>query len=317
MTSADDMDTLQIGPDPDRLLAYHRQQLSAMLDGELSPDQAKFMLRRLQHDGELAANWERWQVCGDMLRGRHHALLPRDFADRVSRAISGETDAEPVQQTPPRSPRLLRWGGGAALAASVALVAVFATRQLPDPLQQPLPTSQPAVASTDAGTPMTAGDTSGVPVDPPATPAPVVADAAPMVLAAALAASELPKRRNADRRGRNPSRQADASSRAVAAAAPEPIALASVDDTAPAAVVAGNAFPPPPALLQPRPWPRAILPGAGDASFAVGHGRLSTLAPDAVRFDPFRPRLVEPLVIPPQAAAIPRDVQRDPVDETP
>src|SRR5690606_36407727 len=61
---------------PDRLYAHNRRQLSAMLDGELSPDQARFMLRRLQHDGELAACWERWQVCGDVLRGRGHSLLP-------------------------------------------------------------------------------------------------------------------------------------------------------------------------------------------------------------------------------------------------
>ena len=84
MNHADDIDAIGnygIGPDPDKLLLFHRQQLSAMLDGELSPDEAKFMLRRLQHDGELAACWERWQVCGDVLRGRHHALLPSDFAE--------------------------------------------------------------------------------------------------------------------------------------------------------------------------------------------------------------------------------------------
>ena len=57
MNQADDIDALQIGPDPDKLFVYHRQQLSAMLDGELSPDEAKFMLRRLQHDTELATCW--------------------------------------------------------------------------------------------------------------------------------------------------------------------------------------------------------------------------------------------------------------------
>ena len=54
MNHADDIDAMQIGPDPDKLLVYHRRQLSAMLDGELSPDEAKFMLRRLQHQRRIA-----------------------------------------------------------------------------------------------------------------------------------------------------------------------------------------------------------------------------------------------------------------------
>ncbi|NZA26934.1 sigma-E factor negative regulatory protein, partial [Luteimonas sp. SJ-92] len=86
---SDDSEALQIGPDPDKLYLYHRQQLSAMLDGELSPDQARFMLRRLQHDVELASCWERWQVCGDVMRGQRNALLPADFAEGVARAIAG------------------------------------------------------------------------------------------------------------------------------------------------------------------------------------------------------------------------------------
>ena len=49
MSPADDIDTLQLGPDPDKLELYHRQQLSAMLDGELPQDQARFLRRRLQH----------------------------------------------------------------------------------------------------------------------------------------------------------------------------------------------------------------------------------------------------------------------------
>src|SRR5690606_22117948 len=120
---------------PDRLDAYHRRQLSAMLDGELSPDQARFMLRRLQHDHELAARWERWQVCGDVLRGRGHALLPADFSSRVAAAIAAPPQPGATQSGfvagRVRPHRLLRWGGG-ALAASVALVALLMARQIPD-----------------------------------------------------------------------------------------------------------------------------------------------------------------------------------------
>lgn len=286
MTNADDIDTVQIEPDPDKLLAYHRQQLSAMLDGELSPDEAKFMLRRLQHDGELAACWERWQVCGDMLRGRHHALLPSNFAERVAQAIAGDAGPVAVEAEASRSPRFLRWGGGAALAASVALVAVFAARQLPDPVESsPSPAGQPVIASSAGPAPVDAGDT-------PATPSPI--DAAPAVLATALAAAEAP-RRAAERRARTQqARQREASAIARSdESAPDAMALAPSDFVAAAVepAVVHDVFPAPPSL-QPRPWPRAILPGATDSPFAAGYGRLPVLAAETDAYEPFRPRLV-------------------------
>src|SRR3546814_12328807 len=83
-TQANDM----IQPQTDKLDDHHRQQLSAMLDGELLPDKAKFMLRRLEHDGELAACGERWQVWGEVMRGRKGALLPAALSHRIAHAIS-------------------------------------------------------------------------------------------------------------------------------------------------------------------------------------------------------------------------------------
>ena len=34
----------------DKLDIHHRQQLSALMDGDLPADEARFLLRRLQHD---------------------------------------------------------------------------------------------------------------------------------------------------------------------------------------------------------------------------------------------------------------------------
>src|SRR3546814_11040587 len=84
-----------IQPQTDKLDDHHRQQLSAMLDGELLPDQAKFMLRRLEHDGELAACWERWPVCGEVMRGSQGALLPADFSRRAAHAIVRQQTVRP------------------------------------------------------------------------------------------------------------------------------------------------------------------------------------------------------------------------------
>ena len=114
------------------------------------------MLRRLQHDTVLASCWERWQVCGDVLRGQRNDLLPADFAQRVAQGLAGGTGGA-LRDGPGRAatPRMLRWGGGAAVAASVALLAVFATRQLPAPDELPEPA--PRVAEVAAPAAASAG----------------------------------------------------------------------------------------------------------------------------------------------------------------
>lgn len=294
MTSVDHNEPLQIVPDPDKLYVYHRQQLSAMLDGELSPDEAKFMLRRLQHDGELATCWERWQVCGDMLRGQRNDLLPADFAHRVAAAVgaggAGVETAEPRRAT---RPRLARWGGGAAVAASVALMAVFATRQLPDAGLAPAAGPAPMVAAVDPlplqeqGAVAAASVNNDVPaaIADAADPAPAMPRAQPdatvAVAAVALAAAVEAPRRAAQRR------TARTQPPAAVETARAPM-LAAVDDTPPAMSLASEdiapaiAFPMPQAT--PRPWPRALL--APQGAFTVANG---SLLPREPQFEPLLP----------------------------
>ncbi len=314
MNPVDDNEPVQIGPDPDKLFVYHRQQLSAMLDGELSPDEARFMLRRLQHDTVLASCWERWQVCGDVLRGQRNDLLPADFAQRVAQGLAGGTGGA-LRDGPGRAatPRMLRWGGGAAVAASVALLAVFATRQLPAPDELPEPAPRVAeVAAPAAASP-------SLPVDGPADgradgsagAASAVADVsdpaseAGLALAAsAVALGEAP-RRSAERRARSPAttvavaRQAPAPARSedpvvvpdVSAPAPGLVAIAG-DDTAPATRAATDPFAMPAGVA--RPWPRSLLPAATGYTVAGGG-----LAPREPVFEPFRPSTAPALSWPP------------------
>jgi anti-sigma factor RsiW len=95
------------------------EELSAFMDGELDADRARFLQLRLGHDAALRARWERWQLVSSSMR-RQAQPLPAGFADKVSRAI----DADAVAVVPTRS-RALRWAGGAALAASLAVATVF------------------------------------------------------------------------------------------------------------------------------------------------------------------------------------------------
>lgn len=98
-----------------------KQQLSALVDGELEKDQARFLIKRLQGDADLSGCWQRWHVAGECLRGQPVAPLRSDFAARIAQAIDAE--AAPRRQG---GAGVLKWVGGFAVAASVALAAVIA-----------------------------------------------------------------------------------------------------------------------------------------------------------------------------------------------
>lgn len=271
MTSGNDMH--------DKVLDHNRLQLSALLDGELAPDEARFLLRRLQHDTDLAGCWSRWQLAGDILRGRDALAAPAGFARGVSAAIATQALPAPVAARPPRK---LRWGSGAALAAaSVAVFALFVTRQAPD---APVP-------GAAAGMEIASVAPASVPAPEPA-PAPRPAPAAPQVpdagaqFAAAVAVADVP-RRAAARRSRAQSQRA-ASTRPVRAAEPQRAVAAA---TPPATEPVVNPFVPQASGIVARPWPRALLPGASGGAFNVDYG--STQA-TGTAFYPFQPRLVAP-----------------------
>jgi len=98
----------------------YRQQLSALMDGELEADQARFLLRRISHDEALAACQERWQLMGDVLRGQATALAPAGFSAQVQRALENESAVQPKTKS-----RWKLWRAGMALAASIAAVSVL------------------------------------------------------------------------------------------------------------------------------------------------------------------------------------------------
>lgn len=263
----------------DKVLDHTRQQLSALFDGELGLDEARFLQRRLEHDAGLAASWSRWQLAGDVLRGQATAPAPADFAGRVAAAVAAGSMVDGAGRTgvPGRRRGLLL--PGAALAASVAALAMFMARQGPEPAYPAAPAMEIASAA----------DT--VPAQPlPSAPAsPAVPDTALQVAGTAIAVAEVP-RRAAERRSRGQQQRAAATREQRNAAAPALVATAgSTADPAPADAVA-NPFVPEAAAeaIATRPWPRALLRGAGGA-FTVGYGRMPFAAVDA---HPFQPRPV-------------------------
>ena len=286
----------------DKIDNHYFQQLSALMDGDLPPDQARFLLRRMEHDTELTGCWERWQLCGDALRGQAQAPAPAGFADRIALAIAAEPTRSAANGASPRTrSNLAKWGGG-ALAASVAAIALFMVRQqVPDEAPSQ---ATPAVANqSPAATPSTA------------SPEPALQTAA-TVTAASVAVASVPRRQNDARRSATRNQQAARNAAAVRNAQPDrAVASAAVPVVnalarTPASTGAGEVRDPfsnvqinAPAA---RPWPRTVLPQYSSGSGAFNADYSTDRA--AQTFYPFEPRLpVSPPVSLPEPAPAPRD----------
>ena len=109
-----------------------REHISCLMDGEVSREASRFLVRRLGSDIELSATWARYHLVRDCLRNQDGGIAQEDLGSRVSRALENEEVAAPRLAVS----RWLRPVAGAAIAASVALVAVMAVGPGAVPVQQ-------------------------------------------------------------------------------------------------------------------------------------------------------------------------------------
>jgi sigma-E factor negative regulatory protein RseA len=101
------------------------ENLSAAMDGELSKDELRFLLRRLDRDASLVNAWARYHVAGDGLRHQLPLMASAGFASRVMAVIEGE---EVQTQVAPKRRDWLRLSVGGAIAASVAVAALMVSQ---------------------------------------------------------------------------------------------------------------------------------------------------------------------------------------------
>lgn len=114
----------------DQMSKETREHISSLMDGEISREASRFLVRRLGSDDELCATWARYHVVRDCLRHQEGGFAQEDLCSRVNQVL--QKDGQ--QDKPRRSlARWLRPVAGMAVAASVALVAVMAV----DPGQAP------------------------------------------------------------------------------------------------------------------------------------------------------------------------------------
>jgi len=109
-----------------------REQLSALLDDELSELERPLLLGRLQRDTELRECIGRYQLIGEVMRGGEKAATS-SVADRVQAALAQDV---PIPRSGGRmAARMMNWWkpvAGIAVAASVALVALLAVTEVRD-----------------------------------------------------------------------------------------------------------------------------------------------------------------------------------------
>ena len=285
----------------DKIDNHYQQQLSAWMDGDLPSDEARFLLRRLQHDDELASRLGRWQLCGDVLRGQAQAPAPAGFAERVAAAVNAEPSLLAASATAPRARSNLRVWGGGALAASVAAIALFMVRQ-----QVPDETPVPSTASV-------AGQSSAVATGNAGSALP---GSSPRVLTEGNASvASAPRRQAASNQRRSATRTQQAASRSVASARlPERVVATAASAAVPVVHAIASAPSATTSQRDPfsnvqigspsaRPWPRAVSPQYPSSSGGFNAGFSSDRA--AQTFYPFEPRMAERLPVSPSGPSQP------------
>lgn len=125
------------------------EKLSALIDGELANSQTTWVLDRIGRDSELREAWERYHLIQLAIRGEAIDPGARHMAQRMAETLSSEPS--PIRRGPSRvgrvPPSMVPFGG-AALAAAVAFLAVFAAPKLLQDLGDPTPA--PAAGSIAA-----------------------------------------------------------------------------------------------------------------------------------------------------------------------
>jgi sigma-E factor negative regulatory protein RseA len=104
-----------------------REQISALVDGELASGEISLLVRRMERDAELRRAFGNYVLAGESLRSPGVLLASPGFAARVGAALDdGPIEVAPSQPADARGPR--RWVrplAGAAVAAGAALAAVL------------------------------------------------------------------------------------------------------------------------------------------------------------------------------------------------
>ncbi|HEC17077.1 MAG TPA: hypothetical protein ENI99_10990 [Sedimenticola sp.] len=107
-----------------------REQISALLDSELSRGELNHTVDQLYSREELRGTWDRYNLISDVIRGEAADRARPSVADRVR----AQLESEPAILAAPKPGKIptnwVRPVAGTALAASVAAVAILVAPQI-------------------------------------------------------------------------------------------------------------------------------------------------------------------------------------------
>lgn len=123
------------------------EHLSSLMDGELSADAGRFLVRRAASDESLGETWQRYHLIRDCLRrpGETTALARLS----IDLELLDDVPASELEAPQRRAPSWLRPLTGTAIAASVAAAAVAVTLNV-NPVAGPS-TAAPFTSPNSAG----------------------------------------------------------------------------------------------------------------------------------------------------------------------
>jgi negative regulator of sigma E activity len=107
-----------------------KMQISAFVDGELPAAEAQLLLRRLSQDFDLRQQAAEYLALGRALRGQRSVAAIGDLRGRIAAAIDAKFGEEELAAIAAPGRRYLRPLTGFAIAATVAVAAIFSLQQL-------------------------------------------------------------------------------------------------------------------------------------------------------------------------------------------
>jgi negative regulator of sigma E activity len=125
-----------------------KMQISAFVDGELPDSEADLLLRRLSQDAALRREAADYLEFGRIMRGEFSVRGVEQLRERIAAAIDDKIVEEDQVGPESESGRALRPLLGIAVAASVALVAIFGLQLTPG-TDAPSPAASTVAGSTE------------------------------------------------------------------------------------------------------------------------------------------------------------------------
>ena len=107
-----------------------KTQISAFVDGELPSNESELLLRRLSQDIELRQQAAEYFAIGRAIRGNRGVPGIEKLREQIAAALDDKSFHEDLDTIEPVNRRFLRPIAGVAIAATVALVAIFGLQQV-------------------------------------------------------------------------------------------------------------------------------------------------------------------------------------------